>query len=313
MQPIIWEKRGLLLGPESAPTWREAHSGMVSVLPWAGDTYRVFLTGRDACSRFQIGWLDLNRDFTVVYENPANPVLSAGRMGCFDSQGVCMPSVVRVSDSVLYMYYVGWEPGLAGTIVNNCGLAISEDNGATWHRWSEAPVLPRDAQDPIGTGTVYVLRGCREAWRMWYTTFRNWRLLEDGTWRHFYHIKYAESDDGIHWHKPPDNIAVDFADEWEYAVARPVVLQEPDGYRMWFCTRSAGSSYRIGYAESVDGRHWSRAPSGIEPSADGWDADMVEYAYVLKENQEYLMFYNGNGFGASGTGVARGFCREETR
>ncbi|NLE46116.1 MAG: hypothetical protein GX620_15460 [Chloroflexi bacterium] len=311
MHPIIWEKKGLVISPRRAPVWRATHSGMVSVLPWESAAYRVFLTGRDAHGRYQIGWLDLDQDFEVVHENPENPVLVAGRMGCFDSQGLCMPSVVRVTDSVLYMYYVGWAPALPGTIANNCGLAISRDNGATWERWSEAPLPLRDAQDPIGIGTVFVLREPDKVWQMWYTSYRNWELLSDGTWRHFYHIKYAESDDGIHWRKPPDNIAVDFVDESEYAVARPVVLREPDGYRMWFCTRSAGSTYRIGYTESADGRQWTRALSGIEPSLTGWDSEMIEYAYVLKHDDGYVMFYNGNGNGATGTGVARGFATED--
>jgi hypothetical protein len=203
------------------------------------------------------------------------------------------------------MYYVGWSPSLPGTIANHCGLAISEDNGESWRRWSEAPLLHRDDHDPIGTGTVFVLREEDRSWRLWYTSFRNWQALGDGRWRHYYHIKYAESEDGIHWQKPPHNVAIDFVGD-EYAVARPMVIREPDGYRMWFCTRSVGSTYRIGYAESVDGVHWVRQPSGIERSPEGWDSEMIEYAYVLKEGDDYLLFYNGNGFGASGTGTAWG-------
>jgi hypothetical protein len=52
--------------------------------------------------------------------------------------------------------------------------------------------------------------------------------------------------------------------------------------------------------------NWQRRPSGIEPSAEGWDSDMVEYAFVLKEEGRYLMFYNGNGHGRTGTGLAIG-------
>ena len=83
-----------------------------------------------------------------------------------------------------------------------------------------------------------------------------------------------------------------------------MVVKEESFYRMWFCTRSDGSTYRVGYAESEDGRSWERHPSGIEPSETGWDSEMIEYAYVLKRDNDYVMFYNGNGFGASGTGVA---------
>ena len=46
--------------------------------------------------------------------------------------------------------------------------------------------------------------------------------------------------------------------------------------------------------------------AGIGPSPQGWDAEVVEYAYALKETGRYLLFYNGNGYGASGTGLAEG-------
>lgn len=305
MKPIRWTKQGLCIRPEEAPTWRATHSGMVSVLPWE-DGCRLFLTGRDEAQRFQIGWLELRGNLEIARENTDNPILPAGRMGCFDCGGLCMPTVVRVSDSVLYLYYVGWGPSGGGIFCNNCGLAISRDNGATWQRWSEAPLALLDARDPIGIGTVFVLRQQPDYWRMWYTTFREWRPLPGGGWRHYYHIRYAESDNGIDWCKPAENLAVDFADDREYAVARPVVLAEEDGYRMWFCRRSEGSTYRIGYAESADGLSWRRRDEGIEPATEGWDSEMIEYAYVLKQPSGYLMFYNGNGFGATGTGAATG-------
>lgn len=308
MKRIVWEKQGLVLDPTGAPAWRRGHSGMVSVLPWTDEGYRVFLTGRDEAGRFQIGWVDLDASLKIRRENAANPLLCAGAAGSFDDRGLCMPTVVRVSENELYMYYAGWGPSAPGQFANQCGLAVSRDNGRSWQRHEQAPLALCDEQDPIGTGTVFALRDQPDRWRLWYTTFRNWEPLPDGGWRHYYHIKYAESTDGVNWRKPPDNMAIDFIGQ-EYAVGRPMVFREADGYRMWFCTRSIGSTYRIGYAESPDGRRWTRADAGIEPSASGWDAEMIEYAYVVKRGEEYLMFYNGNGFGASGTGVAVGVCR----
>ena len=305
MKMIRWTKQGLCIRPQGAPPWRASHSGMVSVLPWE-DGYRVFLTGRDREQRFQIGWLDLDNALSIVRENPGNPILTAGRMGCFDCAGLCMPMVVRVSASLLYMYYAGWGSAGNGIFCNQCGLAISRDNGQTWQRRSEAPLALLDEIDPIGVGTVFVLRQQSDFWRMWYTTFREWRPLPGGGYRHYYHIRYAESEKGIDWRKPAGNLALDFVDDQEYCVARPVVLAEEDGYRMWFCRRSEGSPYRIGYAESADGLSWQRREEGVATSAEGWDSQMVEYAYVLKQPQGYLMFYNGNDFGATGTGIARG-------
>jgi hypothetical protein len=73
---------------------------------------------------------------------------------------------------------------------------------------------------------------------------------------------------------------------------------------MWFCHR--GEAYRIGYAESDDGRHWRRLPEqvGIEPSESGWDSEMVAYPFVLVHRGRHHLLYNGNGYGRDGFGLA---------
>ena len=43
---------------------------------------------------------------------------------------------------------------------------------------------------------------------------------------------------------------------------------------------------------------------GIDVSDTGWDSEMIEYSYVIKQDDRYIMFYNGNGFGQSGIGYA---------
>ena len=67
-------------------------------------------------------------------------------------------------------------------------------------------------------------------------------------------------------------------------------------------------TYRIGYAESLDGIEWERKDSlaGIDISNDPleWDHEMIEYPYVFKHNGKKYMFYNGNGYGTNGAGLA---------
>jgi hypothetical protein len=73
---------------------------------------------------------------------------------------------------------------------------------------------------------------------------------------------------------------------------------------MWYSYR--GERYRIGYAASRDGMRWLRRDdlAGIEPSSDGWDADMIEYPAVFDTRRGRFMLYNGNGYGRSGLGLA---------
>jgi hypothetical protein len=99
-------------------------------------------------------------------------------------------------------------------------------------------------------------------------------------------------------------VAIDFADEHEYAISRPSVIRDIDGWKMWYSYR--GQSYRIGYAESEDGRRWKRLDHqvGIDVSVNGWDSQMIEYPFVFDHGGQRYMLYNGNGYGKTGFGLA---------
>ena len=73
---------------------------------------------------------------------------------------------------------------------------------------------------------------------------------------------------------------------------------------MWYSYR--GASYRIGYAESHDGRQWRRLDTrvGIDVSLAGWDSEMIEYPFVFDHKELRYMLYNGNGYGKTGFGLA---------
>jgi hypothetical protein len=137
---------------------------------------------------------------------------------------------------------------------------------------------------------------------MWYLSCTEW-LIENGTPKHKYHIKYAESLDGIEW-KHRGDVAIDFKDSEEYAISRPSVMKDADRWRMWYSYR--GDRYRIGYAESSDGVSWTRldGTAGIDASPSGWDSEMIEYPFVFDHRGSRYMLYNGNDYGRSGFGLA---------
>jgi hypothetical protein len=137
---------------------------------------------------------------------------------------------------------------------------------------------------------------------MWYVSGTEW-TDHSGEPRHRYHIKYAESADGLDW-KCDGQTCVDYRDADEYALARPCVIRDSDRYRMWYSYR--GKTNRIGYAESPDGLIWKREDdkAGIDVSPSGWDDEMIEYPFVFDQQGARHMLYNGNGYGRSGIGHA---------
>jgi hypothetical protein len=159
--------------------------------------------------------------------------------------------------------------------------------------------------DPYLTATPWVIVE-NGTWRMWYVSATEWRMMREGP-RHWYHIRYAESADGIHWRRE-GRVCIDYQSSDEHAITRPCVLRDGHRYRMWYCAR--GPRYRLGYAESDDGVVWTRLDASPEaalppsPSPSEWDSGMIGYPTVVSHGGRLHMFYNGNDYGRTGIGLA---------
>ena len=297
-----WIKQGIVFQPQPGSTWMTTHAAVPCVLDTA-DLVRVYFTGRDPANRSHTGFFDFNPDEpSRVCSVSKDTVLSPGPLGSFDDSGAMASCVLRHQDSV-YLYYIGWNLGRTVPFYNSAGLAISRDGGLTFEKASRGPILPRDDIDPYFTASSWVMiEG--DLWRMWYLSCCRWELDEAGQPKHYYHIKYATSHDGIHWNRT-GLVSIDFQSPEEYAISRPCVIKDDDGlYRMWYSYR--GERYRIGYAESTDGMRWTRKDqlAGIEPSNSGWDSEMIEYPCVFRHHGKTYMLYNGNDYGETGIGLA---------
>jgi hypothetical protein len=293
-----WIKQGLLFEPPTALGWMRTHAAIPYAEP-LGDLYRVYFSGRDAENRARIGYFDLDLTEPVRVVRVGNePVIGTGPLGAFDDHGVTGSWIVTQGGRTFH-YYTGWTLGVTVPFYVFAGLAVSEDGG-TFHRVSPAPILERNATDPYLTASPCVLiEG--ELWRMWYVSGTRWESGL-GTPRHYYHVRYAESRDGIAWDRR-GIVCIDHRGD-EFAIARPCVVRDGERYRMWYSYR--GASYRIGYAESADGIQWMRKDdeAGIAVSPSGWDSDMIAYAFVFAHAGRLYMLYNGNEFGKTGIGLA---------
>lgn len=296
-----WIKRGLVLVPPDGLPWMTGYAAVPCVRRLDGTEVRVFFSGRDAHQRSHIGSFDFDpTSHDLEARINADPALQPGEMGTFDESGTMSSWVVDTPEAT-WMYYVGWTRGVTVPFYNSIGLARSLDGGLTFDRVSRGPILSRDLVDPIFTASSCVMVD-EAVWKMWYVSCVRWELVQ-GRPRHYYNIRYAESDDGLYWRRS-GAVCIDFQSDDEYAISRPSVIRDHDKYRMWYSYR--GSSYRIGYAESTDGVVWRRMDdeAGMDVSASGWDADMVEYPCVFDHDGRRFMLYNGNGYGKTGIGLA---------
>ena len=295
-----WIKKGLICAPPGDPDWLHTHAALPVVDP-TSNLHRIYFSSRDKAGRARIGYFEINMDAAQrVLRVSEKPVIALGSMGAFDESGVTTSWIVN-HQGKKYHYYSGWSLGVTVPFYFYVGLALSEDGGESHQRVSLAPILERNAIDPYLTASPCVLVEDGR-WRMWYVSGTGWKMKDDRP-RHYYHIKYAESSDGIHWNRE-GVVCIDYQSTEEYAIARPCVIKEGGIYKMWYSYR--GNNYRIGYAESVDGIKWTRKDrdSGIDVSESGWDSEMIEYPFVFEHKGVHYMLYNGNDYGRNGIGLA---------
>ena len=301
---MLWEKRGQVFAVAGRDALRHSHAALPCGHPVPGHGFRVYYSSRDRKNRARVFHLDLDlANFAygpTVLAHSGVPDVDLGPAGAFDDSGATVSTVVPHGND-LYLYYSGWSLGVTVPFYFYIGLAVSTDGGATFEKVSGAPVLGRSAADPFLTASPAVLVE-NGTWRMWYVSGIGW--LGRGARREpSYHIKYAESADGVTW-KPRGRVCLDFDNPGEVAFGRPCVLKHGNAYRMWYCMR--GDAYRIGYAESSDGLEWTRKDSeaGMAPSDQGWDSQMQAYPFVFEHAGLLVMLYNGNGYGKTGFGMA---------
>ena len=187
------------------------------------------------------------------------------------------------------------------------GLAISKDNGITFKKVSDGPILGIDYYDSISIGNIAIIKNDNQ-WHMYYTNLTEW-IIEGAKPTYEYNIKYAHSNNGILWNKTNEII---INKSKKGGVATPTIFKKGNVFHMFFGYRKIYGSnmkvggYNIGYASSKDLIKWTRNDkrAGIFPSEKGWDSEMICYPSIIEVNKKVFMFYCGNGFGESGFGVA---------
>jgi hypothetical protein len=295
-----WEKLGLIYQPKGVDF---THAAVPLAFP-LGDVWKIFFTARNKENQSLPFSLILDPETLKVSNVDESPLLLSGRPGEFDSDGV-MPTCWLLKDDLLYLFYVGWNKGVDVPFRNALGMAVSKDRGKTFIKAFDGPVLDRSIYDPSFVGSCDIMQE-DDHFRMWYLSALKWEKT-DNQWRHYYHIKYARSNDLMVWERN-GHVSIDFSEPSEYAISTPRVLKRNSGfYSMWYSYRGwRNKTYRIGYAESGDGLDWIRRDDEVylPLSKHGWDSEMICYPYLFLHKENLYMLYNGNNYGKTGFGLA---------
>lgn len=158
------------------------------------DVIRIFIGFCDNNTVGRIGYVDVNADNPSEVINVSNRcVLNLGRPGCFDDNGVVPLSVLRVGD-LIYLYYVGFQLATKIPYFMFGGLAISSDNGGTFERVSQSPVLDRKNDELFARCGMFVMKE-GGVYKMWYIgtlgggVDQEWQFFEASLYLTLYAIK----------------------------------------------------------------------------------------------------------------------------
>ena len=311
-----WEKLGKIFDPKDQKTesWMQEFAQSPSVL--INENYiRVYFCSRPAPTpdgQYQsfLSYIDLDRKNLCRIINVCTDfILGLGAYGTFDEFGTNPISVIRDQDEVR-VYYAGWTRCESVPFNAAIGLAISNDNGNSFTRLGEGPVLSYSPDEPFLLGSPRI-RKYDGKWYLWYVSGKEW-LQTDGKSEPVYKIRMASSEDGINWIKFGEDLIESKLGEHE-CQACPDVIFHDGKYHMFFSYRHShnykakGGGYQIGYASSVDMIHWNRRDemAGMSVSENGWDSEMVSYPHVFMLDGETYMLYQGNEMGRSGIGLAK--------
>jgi predicted GH43/DUF377 family glycosyl hydrolase len=302
---VRWRKLGRVYCAEGEYAWAKSHAYCpTAFLSLDGERIRVLCAFLDADHVGRCGWVDVAReDPTRVLGVSVSPVLEVGAPGTFDEHGVTPLSIVRVADDTLRLYYAGWQRGVGVRYTLFLGAAESGDEGASFRRLSEAPVLDRSDGELFTRSSALVVP-MGEEWHMWYAGGSEW-VGTGAEAKPRYALRHLRSDDGVTW--PCSGVVCLEPRSGELGFSRPCLRTRDDTMHMWYSLRTVERGYDLGYATSTDGIAWRRMDhaAGLERGPAGsWDADMVGLACLLELGSQTLLFYNGNGYGATGFGVA---------
>lgn len=259
-----------------------------------------------------VAFVDMRKSLREVIGVCAHPVIELGALGCFDEHGIFPMNVLR-HGSVIYGYTCGWSRRISVSVETAIGLALSDDDGRSFRRIGDGPVLAASLHEPCLVGDPFVKR-YGDAFHMWYIFGTGWRkFANDSAPDRTYKIGHAVSHDGIAWTREEARRIVADRLGPDESQALPSVIEIDGRYHMFFCYRQSYDfrhnrtrGYRIGHAWSDDLSNWTRDDDrpGIDVTEGGWDSDMMCYPHVFACDGNVYLLYNGNEFGRYGFGLA---------
>lgn len=318
MSAMKWKKLGKIFDP----TQHQLPNGCIQFAqsPQAlvfDDFVRIYFSTRSVDQSngkylSHIAFVDMQKNLRDVIRVSDQTVIPLGALGCFDEHGIFPVNILRHGDAV-YAYTSGWSRRVSVSVETAIGLAISRDDGITFEKYGDGPVLAASLHEPCLVVDGFV-KHFGNLFHMWYIFGTGWKKsAPDSPPDRTYKIGHATSSDGINWVKEEARQIISDRLGADESQALPTVIAIDGRYHMFFCYRQSfdfrknrDRGYRIGHAYSDDLANWTRDDDNplLDVTPGDWDADMLCYPHVFECDGSVYLLYNGNEFGRHGFGLA---------
>lgn len=267
-----------------------------------GSIVRVYYASCDDELRGRIYFADISASppFEVI-ELGVEPVLDLGEHGSFDCDGV-NPSQLFFDGPTLMMAYIGWKRHSASvpyTLVG--GLAASSDGGRSFERLGELLPLSEGEQYFRTAPFLYSAEG---TWNILYIGGDRFITADDGKRLPVYSLRQASSPDYRTWPSSGCEILAPDLKAGEIGFGRPVLWHDENGSPALYLSRRSVDGYTLMQCPWPLTKPSPDLQAVLPPSKDDWESQMTCFGAFCETDEHELMFYNGNGFGTTGFGVA---------
>lgn len=296
----MWVRVGWIEPPIGLGEWCASHLSLPFCIPQNATEYRVFFSSRDSDQRSHVGWVDVvfNSDHSFKTSFGTSPVVCPGNAGTFDEHGVS-GSYFEIVDKRLRVWNFGWQRLQGKAWSNAIGLAEISIYDAE-STAENTLIIKSNEFEQHGLAYPYIISQ-NSIRHLFYGAFDLYGVPSLNEPYSFI-SKRAEIGDDFRLSDRSPMIA---HLNGKSAQSRPCIIRDGSGYRAWVSVK--GDKYEICSAYSLDLRNWYWSDEGYDLRPNGLNEESQEvcYSHVVDFMDSRLMFYNGDGFGKSGIGIAK--------
>ena len=308
MKPLF---RDIIFSPEIIGAAWATHS-FLTPTPVLIDTNTVRIFGgiRDEMGVSRIGFVDISVSAPPQIINYSlHPTLDIGEEGSFDDNGVILGDVVKVG-SKLYMYYIGFQIVKKVKFLAFTGLAVSDDQGVSFSRYSSVPILDRSENENY-IRTVHSVVDHGSHYEVFYSAGDKWVLIDEISYPSYYIRRFVTKNLNTLSHDLSEDVLK--RSKLEYRLGRPRFLSYNDKELLLFTKGTMRRDYFPGVlVKHVGDSHWTRNDDlwCLQLRAGQFDSQHLCYPAPLLIGDNAWIFYNGNNMGRAGLALAIVSCKE---